>query len=90
MDLPEFAIGAEFLARGARWRCTDIGTRTVVAIRVDEAQISTQIDGGPVTTRTISGEEADAMGWFDGPPYGVVEHLFDEDDREECEPCRRP
>ncbi len=90
MDLPEFAIGAEFLARGARWRCTDIGPRTIVAIRVDEAQIATQIDGGPVTTRTISGEEADAIGWFDGPPYGVVEHLFDEDDQEGCEPCRMP
>lgn len=86
MDLSEFQIGAEFMCGGKRYRCTDIGTRTVIAIRVDEATIATKAPGKKVTTRTITGEDAQAMGWFNGPPYGVLERIFDEDDREICEP----
>lgn len=86
MDLSEFAIGAEFTCSGSRWRCTDIGSRVVVAIRIDEAKISSSRRGEPVTQRTLSQAEAEAIGWFNGPPYGVVEHVFDEDDREACEP----
>ncbi|ACL62063.1 hypothetical protein [Methylobacterium nodulans] len=37
-------------------------------------------------TREVSGAEAEAMGWFEGPPYTVAEHVFDEDDRKACEP----
>lgn len=32
MKLDEFEIGADFFMSGHRWRCTDIGTRTVAAI----------------------------------------------------------
>lgn len=28
-------IGLEFLMGGARWRCTDVGTRTICAIKLD-------------------------------------------------------
>ena len=31
----DFRIGAEFRCGGRLWRCTDIGTRTIVAIRID-------------------------------------------------------
>lgn len=31
----EFAIGMEFNMNGARWRCTDMGTRTISAIKLD-------------------------------------------------------
>ena len=37
MDHSDFHIGLEFWASGRRWRCTDVGKRTVVAIRIDEA-----------------------------------------------------
>ncbi|GAB6842147.1 hypothetical protein HNR00_004029 [Methylorubrum rhodinum] len=87
MDLSEFKIGGEFLCGPGRWRCTDIGTRVVVAIRVDEAQISSKEVGEPVVTRTLTGAEAEAIGWFDGPPYGVLEYVFDEDDRTVCRPA---
>lgn len=30
--------------------------------------------------------EAEAEGWFNGPPYGVAETVFDEYDLEGCEP----
>ena len=31
--LSDFKIGFEFWMSGARWRCTDIGTRLVIAIK---------------------------------------------------------
>ena len=50
----DFAIGREFLTETGCWRCTDVGTRTICAIK---------LEGDPR-----------------GPPYSVVEHVFDEDD----------
>jgi hypothetical protein len=35
MDHTAFVIGLEFWKSGARWRCTDVGTRTVVAIKLE-------------------------------------------------------
>lgn len=36
MKHPDFSIGLEFLGTaGFRWRCTDIGTRTIVAVLLD-------------------------------------------------------
>ncbi len=46
-----------------RWRCTDVGTRTIVAIRLNH-------DDDPR--------------WYEGPPYAIVEHVFDEDGVEDC------
>jgi hypothetical protein len=83
MTLEQFTIGVEFWCSGRRWRCTDVGSRVVVAIRVDEATIAT-MQGRVTTMRTIDGTEAERIGWFRGPPYGVLESVFDEDDREGC------
>jgi hypothetical protein len=35
MKHSDFKIGLEFLTAAGRWRCTDVGTRTVAAIRLD-------------------------------------------------------
>ncbi|SFV37513.1 hypothetical protein SAMN04488557_3201 [Hyphomicrobium facile] len=35
MDHSDFKIGATFWMSGAQWRCTDVGTRTVSAIKLD-------------------------------------------------------
>ncbi|MGF6301293.1 MULTISPECIES: hypothetical protein [Paraburkholderia] len=36
MKHPDFHIGLEFLgSAGFRWRCTDVGARTILAIRLD-------------------------------------------------------
>lgn len=83
MNLDEFHIGLEFWCGGKQYRCTDVGTRAVLAIRIDHATIATK-DGDTISTRTIGRAEAEAIGWFDGPPYGVVEQAFDEDDMEVC------
>jgi hypothetical protein len=80
MRLQDFRIGAEFLARGERWRCTDIGTRVVAAIRVEYVEV------GGTEPQTLNHDEATARGWFNGPPYAVAEVLFDEDDQAGCSP----
>ena len=36
MDLSQFKIGETFWMSGSQWRCTDIGTRTVCAIKLDD------------------------------------------------------
>ncbi len=41
-------------------------------------------DKGRKETRSLSGAEAEAQGWFAGPPYAVAETVFDEDDLEAC------
>jgi hypothetical protein len=51
-----------------RWRCTDVGKRTIVAIRLD-------MDHDPF--------------WYSGPPYPVVEHVFDEDAQKGCDHAPR-
>ena len=84
MKLSEFQIGCEFASDGGRWRCTDVGTRVVVAIRIDQATITRKSPDEAPSLRTISGHEADEIGWFDGPPYNVLERVFGEDDQESC------
>jgi hypothetical protein len=64
MKHTDFKIGLKFYTATRLWRCTDIGTRTVVAI--------TLVD------------EAKDPSWYNGPPYAVVEHVFDENDLPGC------
>ena len=66
MKRADFRIGCEFLTGGGRWRCTDIGKRTIAAIRLNH-------DDDP--------------SWYNGPPYAVMETVFDEYDFEGCEPA---
>jgi hypothetical protein len=82
MRLDEFEIGKTFRCDGRLWRCTDVGTRVVAAIRLDEVRV-----GGTAGDRTPDQQEAEAEGWFRGPPYAVAETVFDEHDQEGCEPA---
>ncbi|ANL10291.1 hypothetical protein AMJ96_CH02642 [Rhizobium sp. N113] len=84
MGHSEFQIGLEFWCEKSRWRCTDVGTRTVVALRIHPVEITTVQADGTKKHETLTYEQADAMGWFDGPPYRVAEVVFDEDDLEVC------
>jgi hypothetical protein len=38
MKHSDFQIGAEFYTLAGKWRCTDIGSRVVVAIRIDDQE----------------------------------------------------
>lgn len=74
MKHSEFSIGTEFHTGDARWRCTDVGTRTIVAIRIDQVTV-THSDG---KGNTWSAVVTDDPSWFNGPPYAVAESVFDE------------
>lgn len=80
MKHSDFQIGTEFYVGDRRWRVTDVGTRVVVAIRLDEVVMSYN-DGRSATFNQI---EAQFQGLFNGPPYAVNEVVFDEYDFEEC------
>lgn len=45
MNHQEFRIGTCFTTGDALWRCTDVGSRTVAAIRLDHAEIAEKKDG---------------------------------------------
>ena len=64
MEHAEFKIGMEFMTATGRWRVTDIGTRTVIAIKLDQEDPRN----------------------YNGPPYSILENVFDEYDLEGCEP----
>jgi hypothetical protein len=81
MKHSEFEIGRTFWCGGRQWRCTDVGTRTIVAMRIDSVEVGSST---PERRRTLSGAEAEAEGWFNGPPYAVAESVFDENDIEGC------
>jgi hypothetical protein len=77
----EFTIGGAFWCGGRQWRCTDIGTRLAIAIRIDSVDVASNV---PELRRTLSRGEAEADGWFNGPPYAVAESVFDEYDQQAC------
>ena len=82
MKHADFTLGCEFWCNKRRWRCTDIGTRVIVAIRLDQVEIGGGGPGGSITY-----EEALAEGWFNGPPYPVAEIAFDEEAIEASTPA---
>ena len=88
MEHSEFAIGRAFTTGHSLWRCTDVGTRTVVAIRLDRAEtVSVVVRGGkpgPETTAVI--DPRDDPSWHNGPPYAAAETVFDEYDFPACLP----
>lgn len=78
-----FTIGLEFWVGDRQWRCTDIGTRTIVAIQIDPVEIAV-FDKGVATERRLTRAEAEDLHWFEGPPYELRETVFDENDLESC------
>ena len=58
-----------------------MGTRTVIAIRIDHAEVE---GTAPELYRTLSRAEAESRRLFNGPPYAVAEIVFDEYDLEAC------
>lgn len=58
MKLEEFSIGLEFLMSGNKWRCTDIGTRTIIAIKLDKDDQS-WYNGPPYAVKEMVIDEYD-------------------------------
>jgi hypothetical protein len=83
MKHEEFQIGMEFWCGGRRWRCTDVGTRVVVGICLEPHEVVTVTRESP-TSSTMTRTTSDDPSWFSGPPYAVVEEVFDEHSIEGC------
>jgi hypothetical protein len=87
MKRSEFRIGATFWCGDREWRCTDIGIRVITAICLDDLEYVEYSPGPPEVTeikRMSSRAEAEAAGWFKGPPYAEAESVFDEYDQPAC------
>ena len=85
MTHEEFHIGVEFSCGGKRWRCTDVGSRVIVAICLEPHEV---VEGKGLTEQGGNLHErryiTDDPSWLAGPPYAVVEYVFDEPSREAC------
>ncbi len=80
MKTGDFFIGLEFYTAAGKWRCTDIGTRVIVAIRIDQVTSSRHDPENGTTIEIIS----DDPSCFNGPPYAIAEYVFDEFDMGGC------
>jgi hypothetical protein len=86
MKHEEFRIGIQFWCGGRRWRCTDVGSRTVVGICLEPHEVVSvvsvtgDVEGSGMTTRTITADDS----WLVGPPYAVAEEVFDEHSIQGC------
>lgn len=81
MKHEDFSIGLEFYTVGGKWRCTDVGKRTIAAIQIDHVDVVTYDSITKTKTQKIV---TDNPSWFNGPPYAVLEHVFDENDFVGC------
>ena len=85
MTPKDFHIGQEFWCGGKRWRCTDVGSRVVVAISLEPHEVvSSELDPADPGKRIERRYMTDDPTWLNGPPYAVAEHVFDEDSLEAC------
>lgn len=75
LELKDFTIGLEFWTETGCWRCTDVGTRTICAISLEPQEVVTLHSDGSRTS-----EITNDPSWLNGPPYAVVEHVFDKTD----------
>jgi hypothetical protein len=62
MKHSQFRIGKAFYTSGGRWLCTDIGTRTVVAVSVKEKPDKSWLDGPPYAVAEVVFDEYDLPG----------------------------
>ena len=60
----EFKIGMEFTTAGSpsgRWRCTDVGTRAIVAIQIEPGNDPSWCDGPPYAVAELVFDEDDIV-----------------------------
>lgn len=78
-------IGNDFWCAGKRWRCTDIGSRVIVAICIEPHEIAASFPGEKLgDPRQEVHSLSDDPKLFDRPPYVVVESVFDGYDMQGC------
>lgn len=64
MELSDFAIGETFWTHAGAFRCTDVGTRVVVAVKLGPREIgrAEKVDGALRITKRID----DDASWLNG------------------------
>jgi hypothetical protein len=62
MKHSDFRIGCEFLSGSGRWRCTDVGKRTIAAIRLDHDDDPSWYNGPPYAVAESIFDEYDIEG----------------------------
>ena len=84
MKLRDFVIGETFWTHAGTFRCTDIGARVVVAVKLGPREIvrAEKVDEEVRITKRSD----DGPSWLNGPPYAVEELVFDESEMLGC--CR--
>jgi len=60
MNHSDFTLGMEFMCGGRRWRCTDVGTRVIVAIVLDVSE--SRLRGPPYSVTETVFDEYDLPG----------------------------
>jgi hypothetical protein len=63
MQINDFKVGSEYLCGYKRWRCTDIGTRVVVAICLDDHDDPSWHNGPPFAIPETVFDEFDVKGF---------------------------
>ncbi len=64
MKRQQFKIGEQFLTATSWWRCTDRGTRTVCAIKIDDIDDQSWHVGPPFAVQEQVFDEYDMEGCF--------------------------
>jgi hypothetical protein len=84
MKLDEFTVGIEFYCGGNKWRCTDVGSRVVIAIKLGSRTITSLDLDAETGERLERSYVKEDPSWFNGPPYAVAENVFDEYSLQSC------
>jgi len=65
----DFRIGCEFLSGSGRWRCTDVGKRTIAAIRLNHDDDPAWYNGPPYAVGESVFDEFDIEGCERAPKH---------------------
>ena len=89
MEHRDFRIGIEFWCGEKRWRCTDVGSRVIIAMCLESHEVASHVPSdGCVSPRRLESHVTADASWLAGPPYAIVEHVFDEHDLPACSPMQ--
>lgn len=72
LQIADFYIGLEFYLGDKKYRCTDVESRTVIAIRIDGVNV-VKFDTGTGIKETFF--ETEDEQWYEGPPYWSIKGL---------------